>query len=82
VTRKDGLSVSLKSRIRAAQGTAAKRVKPVPDSYPGGDASDDNSPATMSLQDSAKDETSEAAPTVEEIRAALLRKSAAAKKTQ
>jgi hypothetical protein len=75
VTRKD--SVSLRSRIRAAQGTAATRVKP----DPGGDASDENTPATMSLQDSAKDETSEAAPTVQEIRAALLRKSAAAKKT-
>ena len=51
-----------------------KRVKPDPDSDPGGDASDENTPATMSLQDSAKDETSEAAPTVQEIRAAAAKK--------
>jgi hypothetical protein len=81
VTKKDGLSVSLKSRIRAAQGTAATRVKPHLDSDPSGDASEENSPATMSMQDFAKDETSEAAPTVDEIRAVLLRKSATAKKT-
>jgi len=69
--------VSLKSRIREAQRAAAKRLKPDPRRDAGGK----DAAAMMGSKDGAEDEMKEAAPTVEEIRIALLRKSTNGKST-
>jgi hypothetical protein len=75
---KDDSNVSLKSRIREAQREAARRVKPAPRRHAG----DKDAPAKISSQDATENETKEATPTVDEIRTALLRKSANGRKAQ
>jgi hypothetical protein len=68
--------VSPKSRIREAQREAAKRLKPA--SWRDGE----NASATISSKSVVEDEIEGMAPTVEEIRITLLRKSTNGKKTQ
>jgi hypothetical protein len=75
---RDDSSVSLKSRIREAQREAAKRVKSDPRRHAG----DKDASAMISPKNVIEDEVKEAVPTVEEIRTALLRKSANGRKTQ
>ena len=70
--------MSLRSRIREAQREAAKHVKLDPRRH----ASDKDASAMIGSKNVAEDEMSEAMPTVEEIRIALLRKSAAGTETQ
>jgi hypothetical protein len=77
-TNQDDSSVSLRSRIREAQREAARRVKL--DSRR--KAGDKDVPAKISSQDATEDEMKEATPTVDEIRTALLRKSANGRKAQ
>ena len=70
--------MSLKSRIREAQREAARRFKP----NRGHNAGDEDAPAKLSSQDATEDEMKQAMPTVDEIRTALLRKSANGRKPQ
>ncbi len=70
--------MSLRSRIREAQREAAKQVKPDPRRH----GSNKDAFAKISPKDVAEDEMSAAMPTVEEIRTALLRKSANGKGTR
>lgn len=70
--------MSLKSRIREAQREAAKRMKPDRRRH----ASDKDASAMISSRNIVEDDVKVAMPTVEEIRTALLRKSANGKKTQ
>ena len=63
--------MSLKSRIREAQGEQSERGKP----DPGGRGADKRVAAMVSSNEDGGDEIKEAVPSVEEIRALLLRKS-------
>lgn len=69
--------MSLKSRIREAQSEAVKRTKRARRN-----ASDKEGAPIFGSKDGRDDETTEAMPTVEEIRVALLRKSSNGKNTQ
>jgi hypothetical protein len=75
---KDNSSVSLKSRIRAAQSEATKGLK----RETGRHARNKSVLALISLKKPIEEEIKEVVPTVEEIRTALLRKSANGKNTR
>ena len=75
---RDDSNMSLKSRIRDAQREAARRIKPASPR----NAGDKDFPAKLSSEDATEDEMKEAMPTVDEIRTALLRKSANGRKPQ
>lgn len=70
--------MSLKSRIRDAQREAAKHATANLRRH----TTDKEPPAMISSQDPVEDEMKRATPTVDEIRTALLRKSANGKKTR
>jgi hypothetical protein len=75
---KDDSSVSLKSRIREAQGEATTGAKPDTRNHAG----DKGVFAIISSKKNVEDENQEAVPTVEEIRTTLLRKSTNGKNSQ
>lgn len=75
---KDNSNVSLKSRIRAAQGEANK----CPKRGAGRHARNKSVLALINLKKPTEEEIKEVVPTVEEIRTALLRKSANGKNTR